>query len=246
METMIKRLIPVVLLILVVIAGCGRKPDEELPARVGDLQVLCKVIAQANLPETFPLTVSIYSDSARTLQAATKTITVRKDSVYTVAFADLPSGFMYVRVTVDVPSLSSRSRETDLTVFVKLHGLTVTPILTLTVRPGYGELQVLYKIVDQAELPERFPVTVSLYSDSARTLQIGINTYWAEPEAVDTVGFSYLAAGLMYVHITVDVPSLTINSCETDLVVPIRVESLTVTRIRVLTVRPGYIECSDL
>ena len=58
METMIKRMIPVVLLILVVIAGCSRKPDEELPARVGDLQVRCKIVDQANLPETFPVTVS--------------------------------------------------------------------------------------------------------------------------------------------------------------------------------------------
>jgi hypothetical protein len=246
METMIKRLIPIVLLIIVVIAGCGRKPDEELPARIGDLQVLFQIIDQANLPETFPVTVSLYSDSAHTLQAATRTVTVRKDSVNTVSFTDLPVSFLYCHIKVDVPSLSIRSRETDLTVYIKLHSVTVTPIVVLTVRPGNGELLVLYKIVDQADLPDTLPVTVSLYSDSARTLQIATRTYWTVLESVDTVGFSYLAAGLTYVHITVDVPSLTINSCETDLAVLVRVESITYTRVRVLTVYPDFVECNDL
>ncbi len=246
METMIKRLIPVVLLILVVIAGCSRKPDEELPARVGDLQVLCKIVDQANLPETFPVTVSVYSDVARTLLADTKTITTMKDSVNTVAFTNLPSNFMYVHITVDVPSLSSRSRETDLTVYVKLDGLTVTPIQVLTVRPGYGDLQVLCKIVDQANLPERFPVTVSVYSDTARTLLAGTRTFTTMKESVDTVAFTSLPVSFMYVHITVNVDSLASTSCETDLTVYIKLERLTVTPIRVLTVHPGYIECSDL
>jgi hypothetical protein len=139
METMIKRLIPVVLSILVVIAGCSRKPDEELRARIGDLQVLCKIVDQANLPETFPVTVSVYSDVARTLLADTKTITTMKDSVNTVAFTKLPVSFMYVHITVDVDSLASASCETDLTVYIKLDGLTITPIRVLTVRPGYIE-----------------------------------------------------------------------------------------------------------
>jgi hypothetical protein len=137
MKTMIKRLIPVVLLILVVIAGCSRKPDEELPARLGDLQVLCKIIDQANLPETFPVTVAVYSDTARSLLKGTKTITAMKDSVNTVAFTDLPVNFMYVHITVDVATLTNTSCETDLTVYIKLSGLTVTPIRVLTVRPGY-------------------------------------------------------------------------------------------------------------
>ena len=137
METMIKRLIPVVLLILVVIAGCSRKPDEELPARVGDLQVLCKIIDEANLPERFPVTVSVYSDTARTLLADTKTITTKKDSVNTVAFTKLPVSNMYVHITVDVDSLTSKSCESDLTVYVKLDGLTVTRIRVLTVYSGY-------------------------------------------------------------------------------------------------------------
>lgn len=248
METMIKRLIPVVLLIIMVIAGCGRKPDEELPARIGDLQVLFQIIDQAILPETFPVTVSLYSDSARTLQVGTRTVMVRKDSVNTVLFTDLPVSFLYCHIKVDVPSLSSRGREADLTVYIKLHSVTVTPIVVLTVRPGFGELYVLYKIVNQAELPDTLPVpvTVSLYSDTARTIQVGTNTYWTMPESIDTVGFQYLPAGLVYVHFTVNVPSLTNKSCETDLVVPIRVESLTVTSVRVLTVYPSYIECNDL
>jgi len=137
METMIKRLIPVVLLILVVIVGCSRKPDEELPARIGDLQVLCKIIDQANLPETFPVTVSVYSDTARTLRAGTKTFATKKDSVNTVAFTDLPVSFMYVHITVDVDSLVSTSCETDLTVYIKLDGLTITPIRVLTVYSSY-------------------------------------------------------------------------------------------------------------
>jgi len=138
METMIKRLIPVALLILVVIAGCGRKPDEELPARVGDLQVLCRIVDPLNiLPGTFPITVSIYSDTARTLLADTKTITTKKDSVNTVAFTKLPVSNMYVHITVDVDSLTSKSCESDLTVYVKLDGLTVTRIRVLTVYSGY-------------------------------------------------------------------------------------------------------------
>lgn len=139
METMIKKLIPVVLLILVVIAGCSRKPDEELPARIGDLEVRCQIIDQANLPETFPVTVSVYSDEARTLLKATRTITTQKDSVNTVAFTDLPVSFMYVHITVDVSSLASTSCETDLTVYIKLDGLSITPIRVLTVRPGLIE-----------------------------------------------------------------------------------------------------------
>jgi hypothetical protein len=136
METMIKRLIPLALLILVVIAGCSRKPDEPLKARVGDLQVLCTIVDQANLPEAFPVTVSVYSDTARTLLKATKTITTIKDSVNTVTFTDLPVSFMYVHITVDVSSLASTSCETDLTVYIKLDGLTVTPIRVLTVYSG--------------------------------------------------------------------------------------------------------------
>jgi hypothetical protein len=139
METMIKKLIPVVLLILVVIAGCSRKPDEELPARVGDLQVRCQIVDQANLPETFPITVSVYSDAARTLLKATKTITTKKDSLNTVAFTSLPSSFMYVHITVDESSLASHSCETDLTVYIILDGLAITPIRVLTVRPGLIE-----------------------------------------------------------------------------------------------------------
>ncbi|TFH65803.1 MAG: hypothetical protein E4G91_01140 [Candidatus Zixiibacteriota bacterium] len=139
METMIKRLIPVVLLILVVIAGCSRKPDEELPARIGDLEVRCQIIDQANLPETFPVTVSVYSDETRTLLKATRTITTKKDSVNTVAFTDLPVSFMYVHITVDVSSLTSTSCDTDLTVYIKLDGLSITPIRVLTVRPGLIE-----------------------------------------------------------------------------------------------------------
>ena len=139
METMIKRLIPVVLLILVVIAGCSRKPDEELPARVGDLEVRCQIIDQADLPATFPVTVSVYSDVSRSLLKATKTITAKKDSVNTVGFTDLPSSFMYVHITVDVSSLASHSCGTDLTVFIKLDGLAITPIRVLTVRPGLIE-----------------------------------------------------------------------------------------------------------
>ncbi len=137
MEKMIKRLIPVVLLILVVIAGCSRKPDEELPARVGDLHVRCQIIDQANLPETFPITVSVYSDAARTLLKGTKTITTVKDSVNTVAFTDLPVSFMYVHITVDVDSLTSKSCETDLTVYVIIDQVAVTPIRVLTVYSGY-------------------------------------------------------------------------------------------------------------
>lgn len=139
METMIKKLIPVILLIIVVIAGCGRKPDEELPARIGDLQVLCKIIDQANLPETFPVTVSVYSDAARTLPKGSKTIAAMKDSVNTIAFTDLPVSFMYVHITVDVAFLASKSCETDLPVYIKLDGLTITPIRVLTVRPGLIE-----------------------------------------------------------------------------------------------------------
>jgi hypothetical protein len=139
MDTMTRRLIPVVLLILLVISGCSRKPDEELPARVGDLQVFCKIIDQANLPESFPVTVSVYSDTARTLLKGTKTITTTKDSVNTVAFMKLPSSFMYVHITVDVPSLASNSCGTDLTVFIKLDGLAITPIRVMTVRPGLIE-----------------------------------------------------------------------------------------------------------
>jgi hypothetical protein len=141
METMIKRLIPAILLIFVVIAGCSRKPDEELPARIGDLQVLCKIIDQANLPETFPVTVSVYSDSARTLQKGSKTITAMKDSVKTISFADLPVSFMYVHITVDVSSLAMKSCESDIPVYIKLDGLTVTPIRVLTVRPGLIECE---------------------------------------------------------------------------------------------------------
>jgi hypothetical protein len=62
-----------------------------------------------------------------------------KDSVNTVAFADLPVSFMYVHITVDADSLVSTSCETDLTVYIKLDGLTVTPIRVLTVRPNYIE-----------------------------------------------------------------------------------------------------------
>ena len=137
MEKMIKRLIPAVLLILVVIAGCSRKPDEEVRARVGDLRVRCQIVDQANLPETFPVTVSVYSDTGRTLLKGTKTITTKKDSVNTVEFLDLPSSFMYAHISVNVDGLGSTSCQEDLTVFVKLDQITVTPIRVLTVYAGY-------------------------------------------------------------------------------------------------------------
>lgn len=137
MEKMIKRLIPAVLLILVVIIGCSRKPDEEPEARIGDLQVRCQIIDQANLPETFPITVAVYSDTGHTLLKGSKTVTTKKDSVNTVEFLDLPSSFLYTRITVDVAGLASRSCEEDLTVYVKLSQVTVTPIRVMTVYAGY-------------------------------------------------------------------------------------------------------------
>jgi hypothetical protein len=139
METMIRRLIPVVLLILVVIAGCGRKPDEVLPARIGDLQVLCKIVDEADLPETFPVTISVFSELDREVPKTSQTITTTKDSVNTVIFTDLPVSTMYVRITVNVPSLTSTSCETDLTVYVVKDAVTVTRIRVLTVRSGYIE-----------------------------------------------------------------------------------------------------------
>lgn len=133
MESMIKRLIPAVLLVLVVIVGCSRKPDEELPARIGDLKVRCQIVDNANLPETFPVTVSVYSDSARSLLKGAKTFTTKKDSVNTTEFLDLPSAFMYVHITVNVAELGVRTCDQDLTVYVRLNEVTVTPIRVLTV-----------------------------------------------------------------------------------------------------------------
>lgn len=137
METMIKRLIPLVLLTLLMLSGCSRKPDEELPARVGDLQVLCKIIDQANLPETFPVTVSVFTELDRVVPKVTKTITTTRDSVNTFSFTDLPVSFMYVHITVDVAELTAKSCETDLTVYIKLDGLTITPLRVMTVYTGY-------------------------------------------------------------------------------------------------------------
>ncbi|GEM_PF-2184882 len=137
METMIKRLIPLILLTLLMLAGCSRKPDEELPARVGDLQVLCKIIDQASLPETFPVTVSVFTELDRVVPKVTKTITTTKDSVNTFSFTDLPVSFMYVHITVDVAELTANSCETDLTVYIKLDGLTITPLRVMTVYTGY-------------------------------------------------------------------------------------------------------------
>jgi hypothetical protein len=137
METMIKKLIPIVILILIVIAGCSRKPDQELPARIGDLHVRCQIIDQANLPETFPVTVAVYSDTARTLLKGSKTFTTKKDSVNTVEFKDMPVSFMYTHITVNVAGLGSQTCETDLTVYVKISDVTVTPIRVMTVYAGY-------------------------------------------------------------------------------------------------------------
>jgi hypothetical protein len=133
---MIKKISVIALLALVALLSCSRKGDEALPQRIGDLRVRFQIEDRAGLPATFPVTVNVYSDSARTLLTRTTTVTADTLSYKSVDFTNLAVAFFYVRITVNVEGLSSPYCLDDMTVFVKLHEQTVSPIRLMTVFQG--------------------------------------------------------------------------------------------------------------
>ena len=136
---MIKKLAFISLLVLLMVVGCSRKPDEEPTANVGDLRVRFQVKSNLDLPATFPVTVSVFADSAHTpaLAPAPKTVTAVKDSIFAVEFYELKRGFMWVQFHVGAAGITNADCPEDMSVIVQLNKMITTPIRIMTVYQSY-------------------------------------------------------------------------------------------------------------
>lgn len=125
----------VLLLALLTAFSCSRKGDDELPARVGDLQVLFSVTDNFGiLPDTnnIPVIVSIYTDSTHSIQVRSEAVTVHNRTISSVTFEDMEPRFFLLSVVINVPGLPEPCD--DATVFVQYNRLTITDLVAIEVR----------------------------------------------------------------------------------------------------------------
>ncbi len=136
---MITRITAIALLMLVILVGCSRKPDNNLPERIGDLRVRVLVVEdQAGLPGVFPVTVAVY-DTSHTRLIRSQTISTDTGTVQMVEFKDMASAFFNVRFTVNVDSLGTPSCAEDMSVFVRLNEVTTTPVRQMMIHYGRAD-----------------------------------------------------------------------------------------------------------
>lgn len=123
------------LLALLVAFSCSRKPDDELPARVGDLQVLFSVTDQFGiLPDTnnIPVIISLYTDSTHAVMARSEAMTVHNRTAMSITFEDMEPTFFLMSIVINVPGLPEPCP--DITVFVQYNRLTITDLVAIEVR----------------------------------------------------------------------------------------------------------------
>ncbi len=129
------RYLPSLLLILIIISGCSRKGDEELPPRSGDLQVRVIVTDEfGTLPDTanIPLLLSIYTDSTHSRLMQSEAAIVKNNIQSFVLFEDLAPDFYYLSVRINVSGLPEQCP--DYRVYVQEGRVSPTNLITIEVR----------------------------------------------------------------------------------------------------------------
>lgn len=126
--------------LLVLLAGltalsCSRKDDDELPARVGDLQVFFKISDQFGiLPDTsnIPVLVNLYADTAHNVLVRSEAVTAVNHLTKTVTFESMEPTFFYLSIQINEPDLPPPCEDTR--VVVVHNRLTLTDIIELEIR----------------------------------------------------------------------------------------------------------------
>lgn len=124
-----------IVLLLGIAIGCGRKADDELPARVGDLEVIFKIVDEfGRLPDTLniPVILSIATDTlfTSTSTAREQVVTAKNHEQKVVGFKDMAPSFFYVKVLINRPGLPPTCSPTA--VFVRENMVTRTDLISLT------------------------------------------------------------------------------------------------------------------
>ncbi len=124
-----------ILLVVFALFSCSRKEDDELPARVGDLEVLFSVTDQFGiLPDTIniPVILSLYTDTTHAVEVRSESITVHNRTAMSVKFEEMEPTFFYLSIRINVPGLPPPCD--DITVFVQYNRLTTTDLVEIEVR----------------------------------------------------------------------------------------------------------------
>lgn len=125
----------IVLLFGLAASSCSRKDDDELPARVGDLQVFFRISDQFGLlPDTsnIPVLVNLYADTAHATLVRSEAVTAVNHITKTVDFESMEPTFFYLSIEINVPNLPPPCEDTR--VFVQYNRLTLTDIIDMEVR----------------------------------------------------------------------------------------------------------------
>jgi len=96
--------IAILFLFLTMVMGCGRKGDESLPERKGNLKVLVSISDETSqLGSSIPIRVTLYDDTLHQYQIDTKRITTEPEVVDSVEFDGINarSAFYYIEVKLD-------------------------------------------------------------------------------------------------------------------------------------------------
>ena len=123
------------LLALLAAFSCSRKEDDELPARVGDLQVLFSVTDRFGiLPDTnnIPVIISLYTDTTHAIQVRSEAVTVHNRTAATITFEDMEPTFFLMSIVINVPGLPDPCADTK--VFVQYNRVTITDLVAIDVR----------------------------------------------------------------------------------------------------------------
>lgn len=128
-------LLLVVFLTALIGFSCSRKGDDELPARVGDLQVLFRISDQFGLlPDTsnIPVLVSLFADTGHVVLVRSEAVVVHNHVATTVNFESMEPTFFYLSIEINVPNLPPPCADTR--VFVRYNELTLTDMIDIEVR----------------------------------------------------------------------------------------------------------------
>jgi hypothetical protein len=124
-----------VILLLLLIVGCSRKGDEELPPIVGDLEVRFQIQDQFGLlPDTLniPVIVALYVDSLHTREVASDAVSAQNHVTTAVLFENIDSDFFYLKIRINLAGLPSHCP--DHRVFVVKDMKTTTDIVEIEIR----------------------------------------------------------------------------------------------------------------
>jgi hypothetical protein len=109
-----------------------------------------------------------------------------------------------------------------------------------------GEIRVLLKVSNKADLPAVIPVVLTFYSDTAHTNVLRSKAINVKSDSVNTVDFQNMAAGWMYLVPTIDL-NIGFPTCTNrpHYVLFVQQDLLTSTPLIVMTVRTGETECTQ-